>query len=907
MISHAPALTRLAIALALSLPAPLAAARSVPVGFEDLLDGQVEQLEVRLFGRSAGLSPVRVSVEHVQLEDPAGVLSALELSADAQAALLPALSQPLPRNSHLACRYGGSIAGCGYLDAPEEAGAVRAIFDEGEGAVRLFIARQWITEAPSAARFHQLSNNAENALLHQQTINYSGGRGYQALTAQGSGVLGVMQGGHLAVEWNFSSLQYRAGRRRQKLQFDNGYYRHDLGPQHYLQLGRMDRRNLSSPQGGTFSFSMLPLDRFEGVRAGTTQAYVDSEAAVQSSPLTVLLGRDARVDAFDGERLLQTFYLQAGINQLDTRSFPYGSYTVSLRIYEDGMLVRSEQAPFDKGGDWAGGGVQWFAQAGRRNERRSDHFDGQGAAMAGVRAPLGPDAALTAGMARLGGMSFAELRVDLRRSIAAHDLRASISGMQGHEGSTGQQYQLSYRRGATWNLYQQRMRGKACESQAYVRDALGCADSLSASLAVPVAGGNAYVAYTRRRTWSQGVALVDDLEPALGALAPLLPPTEVLYRKEPALSRTWQASYSRVQHWGEFSASPRIGVWQQRNEGAFSAAHDRGIYLSLTLTRLQRDVLRTSQRRYGLDMRQATHQRPDLSYSAGQAWREEQDARFHELALDVRGSNTDRYSASMNAQVHNRIGSSGVAMARFSDRDRSEMSYSATHSSSLALSRHGFYWGNGVGGEAGLAVQVEGTDDLELSGVAAELQVGGLRRHRLALGERRLLSLPAYQSHRAQVQDASDQSSDAAIGVAGIGAGRAVFLTPGKLVTMPVPIEITYTFIGSARDLAGEPINGARILNAPVPSTGSNGGFVADFAHRETTLYLLQGSRLLHCPLEVRERRHVVMLVGTIRCQPLAVAHLPAEIRRQARVSRLLQESALIAAVPSTASAGEQP
>ena len=127
MIRHAPAVTRLAVALALAMVAPLVAARGVPAGFEDLVDGQTEQLDIQLFGRSAGLSPVRVTLEHVQLEDPARVLQALALPAEAQAALLPALSQPLPRNSHLACRFGGATAGCGYLDPPEEPTAARAL------------------------------------------------------------------------------------------------------------------------------------------------------------------------------------------------------------------------------------------------------------------------------------------------------------------------------------------------------------------------------------------------------------------------------------------------------------------------------------------------------------------------------------------------------------------------------------------------------------------------------------------------------------------------------------------------------------------------------------------------------------------------------------------------------------
>ena len=200
MKAHAPAITRLALALALSLATPLVATGGVPAGFEDLVAGQTEQLDVRLFGRTVGLSPVRVTLESVQLEDPARVLEALDLSPEAQAALLPALSEPLPRNSHLACRYGGGSAGCGYLDPPEDPNTVRALYDEGEGAVRLFVARQWISAEPAADRFHQVSSNAENAFLHQQTVNFSGGRGYQALTAQGAGALGVLQRGHIAVD-----------------------------------------------------------------------------------------------------------------------------------------------------------------------------------------------------------------------------------------------------------------------------------------------------------------------------------------------------------------------------------------------------------------------------------------------------------------------------------------------------------------------------------------------------------------------------------------------------------------------------------------------------------------------------------------------------------------------------------
>ncbi|KAG1363075.1 hypothetical protein G6F61_013920 [Rhizopus arrhizus] len=169
------------------------------------------------------------------------------------------------------------------------------------------------------------------------------------------------------------------------------------------------------------------------------------------------------------------------------------------------------------------------------------------------------------------------------------------------------------------------------------------------------------------------------------------------------------------------------------------------------------------------------------------------------------------------------------------------------------------------------------------------------------------MPLQAYQSHYADLQDASTVDGIASVRVSGVSGLRPLFLSPGRLVRMPVPIEVTYTFVGSARDVAGLPMGGARILNAPVAGTSANGGFVADFPRREKTLYLLQDDRLLQCPLQVRERRSVVLLVGAVQCEPLAVAQLPAEIRQQARVTRLLQEQALIAVVPRTAATGGTP
>ncbi|MEL5937948.1 hypothetical protein, partial [Stenotrophomonas maltophilia] len=69
-------------------------------------------------------------------------------------------------------------------------------------------------------------------------------------------------------------------------------------------------------------------------------------------------------------------------------------------------------------------------------------------AMAGVRVPLGRDAALTAGDATFGGHRYGELRLDLRRVMATQDVRVTFSGLRGSDGSNGQRHPRASRRTA---------------------------------------------------------------------------------------------------------------------------------------------------------------------------------------------------------------------------------------------------------------------------------------------------------------------------------------------------------------------------------------------------------------------------------------------------------------------------
>lgn len=890
--------SRLAVALAATLACAAAGARPVPAGFEDLAAGQTEQLDVRLMGRSAGVWPVFVTPDGVHLLDPEPALEALGLSDEARAVLVPALSTTLPRNGHLACHNVTPDIGCGYLAPSDDPTSIGVIHDEDEGVLHLFPARQWLPSvSPERDRYHRPNEAAQNALLHQQMFNVSGGSGYMSLSAMGNGMLGVFRDAHIGVDWNYNRQQRRGHGSRDELLFNDVYLRHDLARKHYVQVGRMDRRNLSSAEGGNFAFGMLPLDRFEGVRFGTTQAYLDRAVIGQGSPLTVLLSRNARVDAYDGERLLQSFYLDSGINDLDTTRFPAGSYLVNLRIFEDGVLVRTEDAPFSKSGaTWDETSRQWFVQGGRLITR--DERDHRGALQAGLRLPLHPNLAMTLGSAIVDNVAYGELRLEGRKAFGTHEFTGSSAMLRGDDGSRGLQQQASYRHRVSGNVYHQRMRGGACRGSYINPESLGCSDALSASLSTPLAGGNLYFGYTRRTTYTLGREQ-NDLPWFEGGLPP-----GALWRpgdRQGQLTRTLQANYSRSFQWHGMSLATRTGVFTQRTGASEGPRRDNGVYVNLAVSRVVRTPMTTRQDRVGLDLQHGREEQPRAGYRIGRTRRWEWGTGYRELGGEFNGRSNGQNSASASVRQQDDYGATSATASHYRHRDQGETSYTATHTSSFALSRSGLYWGSEYGIGAGVAVKVDNPEDIELNGHAAEVRVAGARRQMLRFGQRRLLPLSSYTLTRTEVQDVSAYDVAAAVRVEGQGGGQSLFLPPGKLWMMPIELDLTYTFIGSAHDDEGVALHGARILNAPLPSLGNDGGFIADFPQREKTLYLLQENRLMECPLQVRERRSVVFMVGAVRCHPLAVDRLPPKIQQQARVQRLLREQKLGEQVPSVA------
>lgn len=99
-------------------------------------------------------------------------------------------------------------------------------------------------------------------------------------------------------------------------------------------------------EGQSFANSL----RYFGARlTSAPELYLDTESLI-ASPLRIFVPRRSRVEFFRGERLIGVQVLEYGLQEVDTRSFPHGSYEVEVIIHDDDGGERSERHFFTKSG-----------------------------------------------------------------------------------------------------------------------------------------------------------------------------------------------------------------------------------------------------------------------------------------------------------------------------------------------------------------------------------------------------------------------------------------------------------------------------------------------------------------------------------------------------------------------------
>jgi hypothetical protein len=865
------------------------AASEVPAGFEELVTGQKVWIDVSLLGQSAGLFEANVTLESVQFIKPLDVLNALNLPLKKESQeykqLADQISQPLARNGNLACGSNNNAAGCGFLTTDKLA----IIYDENDSKVSVFLDKKLLPEGDKHALYYTPTRETENAFIHQQILNVVAEKDYSNLSLQGAGALGVLTNGYVGFDWSLNA--YRSDdTTEQTVNVDDFYYRQSLGQRHYVQVGRMDSRDLSSNLGGNISFSMLPLGAIDGVRAGSSLSYLNRDEASKGSPVVILLSRKSRVDAYRGNQLLGTFYLNSGSNTLDTGNFPAGSYSVTLKVYEDNTLARTEVQPYTRTGGIGDGHMQWFIQGGKvanqvsGNGGTNDDSQNETAFQAGARLPVGSSTTLTAGVAKIADQHFMEGGVewthgfDNRFLDGVLDVQTNL--LTGSDGTKGDSEQLSYNDGFSLSVYRNAAYGNECATDSDRQDYanIGCYETLNATIAVPVKAWSVSLGYT----YNTNTSLTNDNYDASRSFEDNMANAT----QADSSSRTVQLTLNRSFLWKGLSVSTRLGAYNRTSDD--DANDDKGLYLGFTLTRSTpaNNTGRASHTSVSTDYQGSKSGDDQFNYSASQDWNWG-DANQRQLGVTVGGNN----STNMNADVHGHMnGQYGDASATLSDSyDRTQQTHqtalSGSYSSSMALSRSGFYWGPAGTGSPGaaVAVRVNGDENAnEDNDALVNVAVDGGGSAQMSQGTKALFPVNGFEADKISVNENNDPRQTSMADIT-LGAGnQSVFLLPGKMKVREVKMESHYTYIGTLLTATGQPISEGKLLNAHSFIVEEDGGFTAELTQQPKDLYLENSSVIYQCPVKVESKRDVVRFVGETRCTPITPAQLPEDLRQQA-------------------------
>ncbi|MEE7007744.1 CS1-pili formation C-terminal domain-containing protein, partial [Escherichia coli :H7] len=376
--------------------------------------------------------------------------------------------------------------------------------------------------------------------------------------------------------------------------------------------------------------------------------------------------------------------------------------------------------------------------------------------------------------------------------------------------------------------------------------------------------------------------------------------TEVLDWKHNIPERRWSAtdimlSLGYSAHYGDINIMPRTGVSERfaRNQ------NDKSVFFFLTLSRYQAP---SNSNGISSDTRlqmNATTARQSNSMELSQRWAQEEGT-WKNFGVSVLQGDKQQ-----NSRVDGEwIGHAGAADLTFSlDRyhGESQKTVSGQYGSNFAITRNGFFWGEGRGDASqlsGMVVDTRVDNDARVQGDIAEVSGSSGRTIRLAQSERVFLPLTQYASNAVDIDNVAQKGANGQLTQG--GGHHELFLLPGHVKLTRLYSEATYIYTGRLVRSNGTPLSGGSILNASVPDANSNGGFVAEFSHPPETLYALSQGVIYTCPVHFTEGFNNIRHIGTVSCAETAVASLPQSVRKSRRTSLLLAMSPRKQAVETT-------
>lgn len=296
----------------------------VPPGFDDLSSSVSTLFDVTFQERRIGSFAGRLEGGTFVFEDPAAVAAALGDAVDA-AGLIQFLSQPLLANEQFRCRPGQlAITGCGIL--PQ--GGSGVIVNADNFGVTLFLPRELLRSRVVEVR--ELGPPMSGPSLIQNVR-------FSAASVEGSD---LSYGGTLSTS---ASIGRTALVAQTTVSSFNGLRSEEA----YLQHLWGERR---AAAGLLQDYQTLTLNSYRmlGAEFGSFYGTLIDPANDLATPIEVLLPKRAQVEIYRFGVLVTSGLYDAGLQLIDTRSLPDGTYEVRVVVRDGGQILLDQVRPFSR-------------------------------------------------------------------------------------------------------------------------------------------------------------------------------------------------------------------------------------------------------------------------------------------------------------------------------------------------------------------------------------------------------------------------------------------------------------------------------------------------------------------------------------------------------------------------------
>ena len=303
----------------------------VPAGFENLDAPRQTAVEVWFAGQNLGAFPAQFTSRWIQFLTPEKLVEQvrnLKDNAQDRASVLKALTGKLDTHTAQVCRKQNG-ENCPVIH-PAVAGV---IFKASAFEARLFI-------HPS---LQEIQTRKQKRYLGDASSNFSA---IQGLGLTVSGARGEKSTHHYS--WYGRSL---AAWQETHVYADWGYDKSD----HFSVGSLYGERDWQGQnlQAGLFTGSSTGLTftadpKMIGMRIAHSASTLNQNVPLNTTPVVVYLPVRGRVELFRNGALLEARMLDAGRQQLDTRSLPQGAYNLTVKTYEGATLLNEQKLLFVK-------------------------------------------------------------------------------------------------------------------------------------------------------------------------------------------------------------------------------------------------------------------------------------------------------------------------------------------------------------------------------------------------------------------------------------------------------------------------------------------------------------------------------------------------------------------------------